>query len=197
MWTVKQFSLASTRPTAHTQWGAGMVCGPNGVSNALWGLPGPAPWLYKLGHSSKSSLWYPEGAGALIPLYTLTACLLAMPSSLSFSPGSGLYHLPWCLVLWSQSPYTGCISDIQEIGGREGCGRSLSQQSPPAPSLEPGYFWCHFSPVLNPSAPRTGQEEGNPSLLMPAPSSSLLPGSSFEAQQEGFPPFTSGSSIFL
>lgn len=84
MWTVKQFCLASTRPTPHTQWGAGMVCGPNGVSNALWGLPGPASWLYKLGHSSKSSLWYPEGVGALIPLYTLQlACWQCSPAYLS------------------------------------------------------------------------------------------------------------------
>lgn len=62
-----------------------MFCGPNAVPDyALWGLPGPAPWLSKLGHSSKSSLWYPEGAGALIPVYTLQrACWQCPPAYLS------------------------------------------------------------------------------------------------------------------
>lgn len=154
---------------------------------ALRGLPGLAPWLSKLGRSSKSSLWYPEGAGALLPVYTLQhtswqcppACLSVLGLVCTISPG-----------VWSSgfNPHTQGASQTSKkykdgMGERErGECRSLSQQSPPVPSPGPGNFWCHFSPVLNPSAPRTGQEEGNASSRTPAPSSSLLPGSIFEAQ---------------
>lgn len=119
MWIVKQFSLAIPPPPrlTHTV----------GCRDVLWAQR--CAWLCTVGAAWPCSLALQiEPLFQVIPLVAsgswgpdsyvhTTTFLLAMPSSLSFSPESGLYHFPWCLVLWFQSLYTGCFSDIQEIRG--------------------------------------------------------------------------------